>query len=222
MDKKILEDIEKYGIDIDKSNDEIIDDLYERMDSFSKNSPEYNEARNIIAEFEEYLSQAEIEEKSNVLDDEFDYSKFFETKKEDNIVVEINPLEQRSLEGEYQSALELLGTPDYISAIEKLKRIANDGHVSAQAKLGQLYNDGNRVEQNYEESVKWYQMAAEQGDAEAMFSVAYYYDVIDELRNVNCAIEWYTKAAEQGHMVAFYNLGQIYYYATAPNSIELK
>ena len=48
------------------------------------------------------------------------------------------------------------------------KILAENGNTNAQNILGNMYFDGDGVERNYKESFKWYKMAADQGDDEAI------------------------------------------------------
>ena len=49
-------------------------------------------------------------------------------------------------------------------SVDELKRTAEAGNASAQAELGFLYATGQGLAQDYGESMKWYRMAAKQGD----------------------------------------------------------
>lgn len=66
-----------------------------------------------------------------------------------------------------------------------------------------MYGNGNGVLKNYNEAVKWYQKAAEQGNAMAQYNLGVMYangmGVEGELK---IAVEWYRKAANQGHKEA--------------------
>ena len=74
------------------------------------------------------------------------------------------------------------------------------------------YFDGEGVEQDYAEAVKWYRLAAEQGDAVAQNNLGYAYrngagveqDYVE-------AVNWYRLAAEQGDAHAQLNLGDAFY-----------
>ena len=45
------------------------------------------------------------------------------------------------------------------------RALAALGNADAQTNLGYAYSNGRGVEQDYAEAVKWYRLAAEQGDA---------------------------------------------------------
>lgn len=51
---------------------------------------------------------------------------------------------------------------DYVKAVEYFEKAANLGHVWAQYELGQCYQKGNGVEQDFEQALYWFNMAADQ------------------------------------------------------------
>jgi hypothetical protein len=53
---------------------------------------------------------------------------------------------------------------DYQKAFELWAPLALQGDHRAQYNLGMLYSNGKGVDQNEAEAIKWYQMAAEQGN----------------------------------------------------------
>ena len=64
---------------------------------------------------------------------------------------------------------------------------------------------------NYAEAIKWYQIAAEQGHAQAQFALGHMYDVgkgVD--RDPAKAAKWFRLAAQQGHVDAQYNVAFMY------------
>ena len=68
------------------------------------------------------------------------------------------------------------------------------------AKKGDAYYYGDGVPRNYEEAVKWYKMAAEQGDASAQSLLGHLYKIGRGVASdYEQAIKWYKKAADQGH-----------------------
>ena len=62
------------------------------------------------------------------------------------------------------------------------------------------------------EAIKWFRMAAEQGDTEAQLNLgeAYHYGNSVE-QDYAEAVKWYRMAAEQGNTEALFNLGNAYY-----------
>lgn len=74
------------------------------------------------------------------------------------------------------------------------------------------YYGRNGKTQDYEEAVNWYNKAAEQGHAAALYSLGYCYENgegvdLDEGE----AFEWYLKAAERGHLKSQAEVGRLFY-----------
>ena len=62
-----------------------------------------------------------------------------------------------------------------------------------------MYFIGQGVSQDYKESVKWYRLSAEQGDAEAQFNLGLMYSEGQGVpQDDKEAVKWYRLAAEQG------------------------
>ncbi len=63
-----------------------------------------------------------------------------------------------------------------------------------------MYGNGSGVPQSYEEAVRWYRLAADQGNAGAQYNLGLCYEngwgVTQSLEE---AARWYRKAAEQGY-----------------------
>lgn len=71
-----------------------------------------------------------------------------------------------------------------------------------------MYANGEGVQQNYNEALKWYKKAADQGNIDAQ----YYIGMMSErMQNYSDAVIWYRKAAEQGHTFAQSNLAVLYF-----------
>jgi uncharacterized protein len=74
-----------------------------------------------------------------------------------------------------------------------------------------MYNEGMGAVQDYKEAVKWYTKAAEQGQAEAQYSLGLMYsEGLGVTQDYKEAVNWYRKAAEQGYAKAQFNLGIMY------------
>ena len=62
-----------------------------------------------------------------------------------------------------------------------------------------MYDNGEGVPQDYAEAVKWYRLAAEQGDANAQYNLGLMYDNGQGVpQDYAEAVKWYRLAAEQG------------------------
>ena len=67
----------------------------------------------------------------------------------------------------YQQGVDAYEKGDYVTALEQWSPLAEQGDVSAQYNLGVRYANGQGVPQDDKTAVKWYRLAAEQGDARA-------------------------------------------------------
>ena len=90
---------------------------------------------------------------------------------------------------------------------------AEQGETDAQNNLGMMYAKGHGVAQDYQEAVKWYRLAAEQGYASCpkqhWDDVCYIGEGVAQ--DYQEAVKWYRLAAEQGSTYAQGNLGSMYY-----------
>ncbi len=78
--------------------------------------------------------------------------------------------------------------------------------------LGELYDLGWGVPQDYAEAVKWYRLAANQGDAEAQANLGRMYEFGQGVpQNYAEAMKWVRLAVNQGNADAEFALGSMYY-----------
>ncbi len=88
---------------------------------------------------------------------------------------------------------------EYINArTKKIKELANSGIVSFQEELARMYYFGEPgVDQSYQESLKWYETAAFNGDSRSQNELGLMYsNGLGTEKNQKKATEWYLKAAE--------------------------
>ena len=72
------------------------------------------------------------------------------------------------------------------------------------------YNFGRGVECDYNQAVKWYQEAAEQGHTKAQTNLGVCYENgVGVPQSKSEAIKWYRKAAEKGVKQAIENLKEL-------------
>ena len=101
---------------------------------------------------------------------------------------------------------------EHATAIPALTAAAEAGDPLAQVYLGLAYYNGHGVVENDIVAFTWFWRAAEQGDAEGQYQLAYMYTYgfgipEGEPDPGGKAVEWFTQAAEQGHAEAQFNLG---------------
>jgi TPR repeat protein len=95
-------------------------------------------------------------------------------------------------------------------AFEFLQKRAKKGNAAAQLYLGNSYNDRwFNLQENKTEALKWYSLAAAQGNVDAQFATGEYYH---KNKNYDEALKWYKKAAEKDNAYAAYNIGRMYFY----------
>jgi TPR repeat protein len=81
----------------------------------------------------------------------------------------------------------------------------------AQELMGHYYKDGLGVKQSYEMARMLFELAAQQGDASAMYDLGVMYDHGQGVeQSGDKAREWYEQAAVLGDAAAMYNLGHMY------------
>ncbi len=95
---------------------------------------------------------------------------------------------------------------------DSTKNRAENGDKNAQYEMALEYANGSDVvEQDYDEAIKWYTEAAEQGHTMAQFNLGVIYNSDEHVeRDPYKAVKWWSKAAESGYAPAQYNLGLMY------------
>ena len=105
-----------------------------------------------------------------------------------------------------------------------LRRLAELGNAKAQFDLGNVCHwngGGQRGVGDRKESVKWYTMAAEQGNADAQFCLGICYKQGEGVdTDYKEAVKWLTKSAEQGNANAQFWLGNCYEYGAGVDKDE--
>lgn len=108
---------------------------------------------------------------------------------------------------------------DYFLARQWYTKAANGGNDYAATEIGKMEMDNN----NYEEAVKWFRKAAENGYADAQNRLGVRYSKGEGvIQDEEEALIWFVKAAEQGHSKAQSNIGCCYYYGEGVPKDEYK
>lgn len=80
------------------------------------------------------------------------------------------------------------------------------GDIDSQYELGMAYYFGDKVKRSKQEALKWVQLAAKSGHAQAAFKLGqYHYHVLRS--DDKEYLKWYLLAAERGHPEAQYKVG---------------
>ena len=97
------------------------------------------------------------------------------------------------------------------TAIEWLRKAAEQSSSKAQNLLGIAYEQGAGVQQSYAEALAWYMKAANRGYADAQGNVGRMFDLgLGVQRDAGKAAEWYRKGAESNSPESQHNLGNCY------------
>jgi len=94
-------------------------------------------------------------------------------------------------------------SPETKALIQK----ADAGDAEAQFRVGSAYDTGTGAPRSGTKAMKYYLMAAQQGNAEAQNSVG---SVFQARKKYSEALKWYQQASAQNHAVATNNLGYLY------------
>jgi TPR repeat protein len=99
----------------------------------------------------------------------------------------------------------------YSEEVAIAKKYAPQGAIWAQTILGNSYRSGQGVEKNDIESTKWFRLAADQGDPDAMVNLGFHYFVGKGVtKDFKEALKLFRRAAETGNPNALHNLGLMY------------
>ena len=99
----------------------------------------------------------------------------------------------------------------YGAALKELRPLAEENLPEAQFYLGVMYAKGRGVPQDFQKSVHWYRLAADQGFSKAMSNLGRMYSKgYGVPKDYAQAIHWYEEAAQQQLPEAQYNLGVMY------------
>lgn len=109
---------------------------------------------------------------------------------------------------DFEEGLAAFEAGDHAAAADAWTRAAEAGDPDAMYNLGVLYESGRGVEENFEQSVHWYERALEAGVPDAAFNLANFHrEGVGVEQSYERAIELYEIAAQDGHPGALNNLG---------------
>ncbi|HWA43314.1 MAG TPA: SEL1-like repeat protein [Hypericibacter adhaerens] len=115
-----------------------------------------------------------------------------------------------------QAMLDAYDAEDDKKAFGLAKPLAERGDARAQTVVGEFYYFGyGDVSPDYDEAMRWFKKAADQGLAWGEYDLASAYDYGDEdfdgeTRNIAEAVRWYKAAADQNYADAQAALGELY------------
>ena len=107
---------------------------------------------------------------------------------------------------DFEDGVAAIERGQYAAALKEFRPLAEQGHAAAQYYLGLMYEQGDGVEQDDEESARWYTRAAEQGDGLSQMSLSFLYlegegvalDLIEALKWLYLAKDSQIRGADMG------------------------
>lgn len=101
----------------------------------------------------------------------------------------------------YFDGMEAYRKNDHQAALREFR--AAEDEPKALYMIGVMYEKGEGVKSDYAEAAKWYQNAAEKGNASAQYRLGRLYERgLGVEQNREEAIKWYRKSAKQGSLDA--------------------
>jgi len=119
-------------------------------------------------------------------------------------------LDRVSDAGNCADAVALIGT-DPERAVVVCRRQAGEGDAIAETDLGKMYAEGRGVAQDFSKAKRWFQMAADQNQPDALYNLGLMYaNGEGATQDYAEAIKWYRLAADRGQSDAQNSLGLRY------------
>ena len=113
--------------------------------------------------------------------------------------------------GDYKNGISAFEKGNYDIALREFKFLVEQKDYRGAYGLGLMYDLGLGVATNFEEAVKWYQLSANKGNADALNNLATMYAEGEGVeRNASKAAKLYESAAQNGNFDALNNLGTMY------------
>jgi len=133
------------------------------------------------------------------------------------VLVAVVPAAQaggEAMQSRLEHAMHVYYYGDREEALKLLRPLAEADCAKAQSKLSNIYSIKAEEGGNPQRVVRWTRRAAENGNAEAQFSMgAMYVYGMDGLgpRDYDNALKWYRRAAEQGEPIAMREVSWMYF-----------
>ena len=113
--------------------------------------------------------------------------------------------------GDYKKGISAFENGDYDIALREFKFLVEKKDSRGEYGLGLMYDLGLGVPTNFKEAVKWYQLSANKGNADALNNLATMYAEGEGVeRDSSKAARLYENAAQKGNFDALNNLGTMY------------
>jgi len=111
------------------------------------------------------------------------------------------------VKADFNVAVSALKAKNYPLAFKQAIQSAQAGNVEGQKLLGVMYYEGLGTKRNVSEAIKWLEVAAKQGQIDAIVNLAHIYtNEKSGVKNPNKAEKYLISAAEKGDAESQYNL----------------
>ena len=117
------------------------------------------------------------------------------------------------IDQEVESVLDLLGSQAMRKSYVNIDALAVSGEIVNELSAEEANKKGDEYydKKDYNEALKWYRKAANQGFAQGQYKLGYMYDWgYGVKKNDKEALKWFLKAADQGHADAMNSIGLHY------------
>ena len=99
----------------------------------------------------------------------------------------------------YQRAIDAYKIEDYKASHNLILPLAKKGFAKAQYNLGVMYFNGKGVAKDYSNAIKWWHLAADQGNNKAQYTLGVMYEEGKGVKkNLKTAKKWFQLASNQG------------------------
>jgi TPR repeat protein len=126
-----------------------------------------------------------------------------------NFINQVRKARKGDTEAQWQVGSTYVHLGDPVRALSMLQAAATVGHPRAAALLGWLHEEGRGTAKSIDEARRWYLVAAEYGQADAMAALGRLSLQESAPEAQDSAWQWFEKAARFDHPVAQYHLGWI-------------
>jgi TPR repeat protein len=179
--------------------------MYENGEGFSKNIPKA---------LEWYQKAADLDNASGMYKMGFLYWEGKEVGKDINRanLLFTKAASKGHNRAKHYVALRLLKEKNYNEAFKYFREASLANVKESAFYLASFYEEGIATSQNYTEAIKWYEIAAEINNSDAMNNLGLMYQSAKGMSQADfsTAAKWFTRSAELGNPSAMNNLGSLY------------
>lgn len=107
----------------------------------------------------------------------------------------------------YKEGVSKVEANDTVAGMKLIEQSADAGYSEAQKLVGIIYNNGNLVKRDMQKALKYYKLAAGQGNKDVITGIS---SIYLEQHNIKAAFPWAKKAADNGDVQSMSFVGMVY------------